>query len=540
MKFGTIALEAAEGTILAHSVRTADGAVKKGTRLGAEEIARLATGGVSSIMVAELEDGDVGEDHVASRIASAIAGDGVRVADAFTGRANLFAQADGIATLNSGALNELNLVDPAITIATLPPFTRVAARQMVATVKIIPFAVPQDVVARAEAVAERTRPRVAVQPFQERRVHLVLTRFVHDKDSVLEKRKRAVVERVTSLGGSVAGIQMCAHDVADLAETLRVLSPGPDDIVLMFGTSAILDRRDVVPVSLEQAGGTVEHLGMPVDPGNLLMLGRLGSSLVIGVPSCASAPKVNGFDWVLERAFAGLPLNGSVVAGMGVGGLLGEIATRPQPRRHAQLSSSAAPNENVAAVVLAAGRSTRMGDRFKLCEELAGKPLVRYSVEAALASRARPVIVVTGHRSDEVRAALDDLDVTLVHNSDYHDGLSTSLKAGIDALGAECGAAVIMLADMPDVSSEIVDRLITSFESGDDGTVCVPTADSKRGNPVLWGARFFTRLRAIKGDTGARHLLGEYASDVVEVAVDEPSIFLDVDTKDALERLRKR
>src|SRR5262249_57563189 len=103
-------------------------------------------------------------------------------------------------------------------------------------------------------------------------------------------------------------------------------------LVLIFGASAIPDRRDVIPAAIEAAGGNVEHFGMPVDPGNLMLIGSAAGRAVLGAPGCARSPKENGFDWILARLLCGLPVRRSDITGMGVGGLLMEIVTRPQPR----------------------------------------------------------------------------------------------------------------------------------------------------------------------------------------------------------------
>jgi len=157
--------------------------------------------------------------------------------------------------------------------------------------------------------------------------------------------------------------------------------------VVVFGASAIADRRDVIPAAVEAVGGTIEHFGMPVDPGNLLLIGEARDRPVLGAPGCARSPKENGFDWVLMRLMAGLEVTQADITGMGVGGLLMEIVTRPQLR---EVPEPAADGRRVAAIVLAAGRSTRMGGPNKLIETIAGKPLVRIAVEHALASRASP------------------------------------------------------------------------------------------------------------------------------------------------------
>ena len=215
--------------------------------------------------------------------------------------------------------------------------------------------------------------------------------------------------------------------------------------MIVFGASAIADRRDVIPAAITEIGGAIEHFGMPVDPGNLLLIGSAGGVPVLGAPGCARSPVENGFDWVLMRLLAGLKVTRAELTGMGVGGLLMEIVTRPQPRTVADLEA----NRNVAAIVLAAGRSTRMGGPNKLLAELDGKKLVRIVAEQALASKATDVIVVTGHQADLVEQALAGLNVKFVRNPDFAGGLASSVKAGISAVPDNADGAVVCLGDMP-------------------------------------------------------------------------------------------
>jgi molybdenum cofactor cytidylyltransferase len=261
-----------------------------------------------------------------------------------------------------------------------------------------------------------------------------------------------------------------------------------------------------------------------------LLIGAVGGRPVLGAPGCARSPKENGFDWVLMRLLAGLEVSREAITGMGVGGLLMEIVTRPQPRGE----PVTAPGRRVCALVLAAGRSTRMGGPNKLLAEIAHRPLVRIAAEEALASRARPVIVVTGHQRDRVEQALAGLPVHLVHNPDFADGLGGSLRAGIAAVPADADGAVVCLGDMPQVDAALIDQLIAAFDPDRGALVVVPTFEGKRGNPVLWSRRFFPDLMAIEGDVGARHLIGRYGEAVVEVAVEGKAALVDVDTPEAL------
>ena len=198
------------------------------------------------------------------------------------------------------------------------------------------------------------------------------------------------------------------------------------------------------------------------------------------------------------------------------------------------------PQSRIAAIVLAAGRSTRMGAANKLLSDIGGAPMVRRVAEAALASRARPVLFVTGHQAGEVRAALAGLDVAFVDNPDHALGLSTSLKAGIAALPEAIEAALVLLGDMPRIAADHIDRLIDAFATEQGRCICVPVHQGRRGNPVLWPRAFFAEMLQLEGDAGARKLLGAHADRVREVDLATDAIFLDVDTPEALAKLQAR
>jgi molybdenum cofactor cytidylyltransferase len=253
---------------------------------------------------------------------------------------------------------------------------------------------------------------------------------------------------------------------------------------------------------------------------------------VLGLPGCARSPKLNGFDWVLQRLAAGIPVSRADVMGMGVGGLLMEIPTRPQPRD----GPRPAQQGQVAAIVLAAGQSRRMGPDNKLLAPIDGRPMIAHVVDAMLASRTSPVIVVTGHEAERVRAALGGRKVQWRHNPDYAEGLSASLRAGLDAL-PEVEGVVIALGDMPRIKAGQIDRLVAAFNPTEGRAICVPTVRGKRGNPVLFASRFLPEMREIGGDVGARHLIGAHAEEVVEIEMDDDAALLDIDTPAALAAL---
>lgn len=535
MEFGPLTTADAEGAYLAHSVSLPKGRFKKGRRLSADDVRALAAAGTDEVIVARLDENEVHEDEAAAQVAEALAGSGLSITAAFTGRCNLIVGARGLLVLERVLIDRLNALDEALTVATLGAYELVEPRQMAATIKIIPFALKRSVLEQALAIAGEA-DLLSVAPLKSKRVGLVQTTLPGLKPSILDKTTEVTNRRLAALDCPPVEELRCPHRAEAVSQAVDRLDDC--DIVLVSGASAIVDRRDVVPEGIGKAGGRVRYFGMPVDPGNLILLAEKNGRPLLGLPGCARSPKLNGFDWVLERLVAEVPVGPSDIQAMGVGGLLKDTAQRPLPRSAAvepPAGSQRAPK--VAALVLAAGQAKRMGSN-KLVEQLDGKALVRHAVEAALASRAEPVILVTGHQRDAVEEALEGLDLLSVHNRAYAAGLSTSLKRGLAALPEGIEAAVVLLGDMPRIAPGTIDRLIASFNPLEGRAICLPTFEGKRGNPVLLGRQFFTELQTIEGDQGARELLREYADLVAEVPIDDAAILLDIDTPEALAAVR--
>jgi molybdenum cofactor cytidylyltransferase len=538
MTFGEVAVEDAVGAILAHSLKAGGRMLKKGRVLTREDALALASAGIARVTVARLEPGDVAEDEAADRLADACLGPLIARTRAATGRVNLSAETHGLLLLDRARIDALNRLDEAVTLATLPPWSVVQPRDMVATVKIIPFAVDRRIVAAATEIARQGGPLLELRPFTGRKVGLVLTRLAATKDSVLGGTVEATRDRVVALGAELLPEERCGHDTAEVAAALKRLREAGARILLIAGASAVVDRRDVCPAAIVRAGGAIHHFGMPVDPGNLLCFGELDGIPSVVLPGCARSPKLNGIDWVLQRLMADLPLGPRDIMDMGVGGLLKEIELRPLPRARApEEEQGPAPKRGsrIAALVLAAGRSRRMAPLNKLLvKDGSGKAMIARVVDNVLASRARPVIVVTGHEAEAVRAALPGREVVFAHNPDYAQGLSLSLRVGIDALPPEIDATLVCLGDMPLVTAPMLDRLMVAFDPGEGRAIVMPTFRGKQGNPMLWGRRFFPAMRSVTGDVGARHLAGEHAESVHEVEMGDDAVMRDFDTTEAL------
>ena len=330
MKFGAVAVADAVGAVLAHALRRGEISLRKGHVIKIVDQAALNAAGVGSVIAARFEPGDVGEDAAAERLAARIAGDRLRRERAFTGRVNIFAEVNGLTMVDAEAIARVNRLDEAITVATLAPHRPVIAGDMAATVKIIPFAAPG---AALSAACDSVGPRGAVwiAPYRPLRLGVVSTLLPGLKTSVVDKTLRVLEERLAPTGATIVREERVAHEEPALAAAIDRIG-SDSEAMIIFGASAITDRRDVIPSAILASGGRLEHFGMPVDPGNLLLLAERFGAPIIGAPGCARSPKENGFDWVLGRILAGVPITGADIQAMGVGGLLMEIVSRPRPR----------------------------------------------------------------------------------------------------------------------------------------------------------------------------------------------------------------
>jgi len=325
-------IEQTLGTVLAHSIKLEQGSIKKGHLITAADIEVLKAADLSSIVVACLDKDDVDENLAASLLAEVLSGDHLLLDKPFTGRCNLKAARHGLIEINSDSIIQVNLVNEAITVATLLPYSVVQPGQLVATVKIIPFAVRKSDLDICINAAREHLPILRLHPFQARTVGFVQTRLRGTKESVLDKTRQVLFDRLNTLDCKMVEEIRCNHDEAEVAAAIQTHLGNSVDLVIVAGASATVDRKDIIPAAILQTGGEIIHYGMPVDPGNLLLLARHGQRTVLGMPGCARSPKLNGFDWILERLVADIPVTARDIMAMGPGGLLKEIETRPQLR----------------------------------------------------------------------------------------------------------------------------------------------------------------------------------------------------------------
>jgi molybdenum cofactor cytidylyltransferase len=530
VKFGTLPVSEAEGCILAHATMAGPQKIKKGTLLNSGHVDMLTAAGIAEIVAARLDAGDVPEDEAAKRVSVALCGDHIDLGPAATGRVNLYAKQNGVFLADRAGIDRLNRIDPAITFATLSQFAPVTAGQMVATAKIIPLAVSARSLDEIEnAIWLGSIGKVSVSPFAARKIAVISTVLPGLKPSVIDKTLNILTARLAPSRSEIIADMRVAHDDAALAEAI-LTARQTADIVIIFGASAVIDSEDVVPAAIARAGGAVEHIGMPVDPGNLLVLGRLADTRIIGAPGCARSPKENGFDHVLNRLLANIAVTPEDITGMGVGGLLMEIASRPQPREAVR----AARTPKIEAVILAAGQSRRSGAVHKLKAEFGGVPLLRKTVQTAIAAGYSVPMVILGFEHIFFTQQLQDIPHLAHINYLYAEGLSASLKCAVSALAPEVDGALILLADMPAVTADDIRKLGDAFIKSGGTAIIRATDNGKRGNPVVLPRTVFPQIMKLQGDVGAKPVIEGFDGKVIDVEIGRAAS-IDVDTVEAIQ-----
>ncbi|MEP3197849.1 MAG: molybdopterin-binding/glycosyltransferase family 2 protein [Lentilitoribacter sp.] len=520
MKFGEYPIDECVGHVLAHSLKLGDFRLSKGTIVTHEHVEILCKLGQLLLTVAIVEDGDFSEDEAAKRIGTKFNSSNILATTPVAGRVNLIADCDGVLLIKKEDIDAFNDVDETITIASLAPYARVQKGMLLATIKIIPYGVTEQNLALAlQRVSNNT---IAISEFEPALCDIILTETEGFKQSLLKKGEDVLTERLRPLKLTVQSTQTVSHDAKSIAQAMAKCQTNK---IFVLGASATSDRNDVIPSAIVQSGGKITRFGMPVDPGNLLLLAEHGARNIIGMPGCVRAPALNGADWVLERLAANVKISSQDIARMGVGGLLKEISQRPLPRATPKVRS-----QGVAAIVLAAGSSRRMGNDDKLFRQIKGQSLLRRSVTQISSADISTTFVVVRKITQAHHNELNGLNVQLVEAPEASLGMSASMRAGILAAGPNVKAYLICLADMPDITNDHINAIIKAHDPVIDRNIVRPmTASGEYGHPVLFDGKYYEDMTSIEGDTGAKSVVQSAKDQVYDIEMDG-AITIDLDT----------
>ena len=523
MYFGNIALDKSEGNILAHSLTINNKKFFKGKIISKKDIIFLKSNGLDSIICAVPNKNDIHEDKTAKILGKLFVNKSIVMEDPHTGRVNLLASETGLIIIDEKIINKFNATSEHITIATLKNYSKVNKGDMIATIKIIPFYVNSLILKNINNV--HLKEALNIYPFKQKNVGLILSHSEKENLKLNKISVEMISNRLANLNSSLKKIITCKHDSYSISKNIKILKKEKIDLILVLGASAIVDIKDKIPEAIQLAKGNIIRFGMPVDPGNLLLLGKLKNIPIIGLPGCARSPSLNGFDWILERLIVGTKISSKNISDMGVGGLL------KTTNKH----KSNIKKYNISNIILAAGQSKRMKEKNKLLINIDNKKMIESIVNSAIKSNASNNIIVLGHQNKKIEKYISK-DITIIINEEYKKGLSTSLKKGVSALPEECDAAIIILGDMPKITSDLINSLIKNFDPKNNKYIAAPTYNGKRGNPILVGRKYFPDILNLKGDKGAKNILDKNSKYINNVPQKDSFSLIDIDTQKDYEK----
>ncbi len=534
MKIQSLGPRESIGLVLAQTYNLPSKTISKGTFITNEIFAYFKTENVRTILCAVPEEDDIHEDEAAEAISNAIDKNQMYAERASTGRVNFKSNSLCLVRYERDFIREVNLVDESIAFSIVEHNQLIAKNDLIATLKIIPFFTKKKYVNQVIKILAKDEI-FKIHSLKKKEVTLIQTCFEWQRKSIFTATSNVTRSRLEALGCPLKKETLIPHNHKSLCSEIESSIDSGAQVLLISGASAITDRSDYIPKAILAVGGEIIQFGLPVDPGNLLLIGQIGSTTIIGMPGCARSPKLNGFDWVLQLLMANIPINKAELADMGAGGLLMEIASRPLPRALAK--SVKKREKKIMGVILAAGNSTRMGKDNKLLRNIGDASLVRNTAIEMLKSDLDSCSIVLGYQADKIAEAIKDLNLNLILNPLWEEGQGSSLKAAVNTLDTTYSDVLIMLGDLPGVTSKHINTIIEEHLLTDNrkSKITIPSFNGKKGNPVIWGRSFFPDLSNLQGDVGGRALFSQHPAAINLLDMDDPAVVTDTDTPEDFE-----
>ena len=527
MKIFQKKIEDSCGYLLMHSVFLKDGRLRKGKIIDQDDIYVMKSSEIEMVYVGEYEQDDIPENDASSQIAKAIAMDEFLISPTLSGKTNITVSSDGLIEIDEDNVTKLNNLSPNVAISTLNNHDVIYRGDHILSVKIISYAISSLHLEKIISFLKKNRI-IKLKAFKSMRIGVIYTTSKNEKQSLIEKTKKSIKSRISDYNSTIMDERIISHDYMTIKENVDQLKDSNINCILLFLSTSISDVNDIVPSVIDELGGEIKSFGMPVDPGNLTLNGKIQSVDIVVAAGSARSDSLNGLDWHLNCIHAGIEVTQDMVNSLGVGGLLKDIDFAIKRKRVSKAIDT--KKSNIAAVVLCAGESKRMGKKNKLLLQVEGKSLIKNYIEKISKSNVSEIVIVTGHQSDEIAKELDGYDLKFIHNEKYKEGMSTSLNTGINSLSDNINAAIICLPDMPMIGIYEINKLIEYYNPSIGNEICIATYNDQRGNPVLWDRKYFKKLMQIKGDKGGRYLLPKFLDKSVEVKLGEAVTF-DVDNE---------
>ncbi|MGD9638572.1 MAG: NTP transferase domain-containing protein [Alphaproteobacteria bacterium] len=546
MEFKDFPLHDALGVVTATCIALGeDNSIPAGKILDYTDVAMLKSAGYHFVCGAKIVSSDLLKNTAIVKLASAIAGNDTAYRIDDNGRCFIYAAKNGLANIDTERVERFNRSGQEVILATIPPFSQVSSGQMLAAVSLIPPAISEDNIEKYLKTTLGLGSIVNIAPYKPKKVYFIQSFLSQTNEDNEQAVLANIAARVASFGATVVEQSRCEHLKEEIYQALSNALASNAEIIIFSGAFANYHKDDVIVKVLEEASFEVDNFFVPNFPGeNILIANYKKYKKIIVLPDNCNKADYSAIDLILRRVMADCSVTYDSLIKTGAGGLLTKEAWQPVALDKIENLVKIEVDDNkekIAVVILAAGKGARMmGDNKLLYELEDGKTIISNTVDAALKSKASPVVVVTGFEEDLITEELKDKDVIIIKNNDFTSGVSTSIKTGLEVLNQAINGAVILPGDMPFVTPEQINRLIEKFDPLDKKAVCVSTSKKVKSNPILWARSLFSVAKIVPENAHLHPVLVEHYDYLCEVPFASDDEALDVNTVGDIDALKKK
>lgn len=544
MKYGEFKINQSEGVILCSDIALGGFFLPKGHKVTQEDIALFKGFDIYSIFGVLFEDGDVDFKVAQQQIAAQICGSGLGFANDADGICRIVAGYDGVFVADDIRLDKFNGFNDKVVLNVIKPYTAVKSGEVVAELEVVAPLIEEkdvdDIIFRLSG----NENLLSVSKIKEKKAVLLYPHLLND-EAENKHFTSVVMKLVTNLAdvGLVFEREVSSRYNKDaVADSLFDAYALGADVVFVLSPLKSVGRHDVIASAVSAAVDEIVNFSVPVVSASELILAQKDETKVIVIPFAYDTIDSSETDRLIKRAVFSEYLSEAMFVRKHAGHIFKGIAVdeKMQKRLIMPKGQSAADKADIGIVVLAAGQGRRAGLNKLMTEGKNGEPLFLKAVYAAIASKARPVFVVTGYRHEELEEWLEKLDVNVLYNPSYTTGIRTSIAMGLKSVPSSCDGAILLPADMPGVEASDLNKLITKFDKTADKQLCVLTHKGVKSNPVLWSKSLYDKADIVPENAAMRAVFVEHADYTKAIEIKDAKKLRDVNFPNDVEEFKQQ
>ncbi len=542
MKYREYVTSSATGVILGSSFKIAGKTFAKGHKLTSSEVIELKSSGIKTVFGTEYEDGDVEYKTALTQIAAVICSKGLGyvVDDEVL---SIAAVQDGVFVFDERRLNKFNSFNENIILNTIPAYQIVKAGDIVAKMEILPPLITQEEI---DALVFKLSGNTALLDLRENAKHTAAVIYAHHHPDEIENTKftSAYMRLLTAMSDYAVEFRRefnADYNIDGLRNVFYQAFNSEADLLFVFSPLKSFGAQDIMATSLREYVDDIYNYTVPVLGSADLLIAQKGGKRVIVLPynyTEVDSPEVNK---IIEQTLFSEHLSLSSFSDK----KSALIASGECVKSNAKLIMSPVAKAEttkacIGAVVLAAGQSRRAGISKLLVEGKDGLPMFMHAVNAAVASNAKPVFVITGHRHEEVEEWLQKLDVNVIYNPAYETGVRTSIQLGLKAMPSSCDGAILLPADMPNITATEINKLINKTDFSQPKFLSFLTHKGVKSNPILWSKSLYDKADLIPENAAFRVVFAEHSDYSRNVEIKDAAVLQDLNFPNEVKEYAKK